>query len=116
MMHGNVADREPAFGLSNRAAVPGRWIAGKTGTTNDEVDIWFVGMTPGMVASVWIGKDDATSLPSRMTLSNGNTDQVNSSRQPIYIWNDFVTAALRGARPRARVSLFRKASCSRTWT
>ncbi len=97
MMHGNVVDREPAFGLSNRAAVPGRWIAGKTGTTNDEVDIWFVGMTPGMVASVWIGKDDATSLPSRMTLSNGNTDQVNSSRQPIYIWNDFVTAALRGS-------------------
>ncbi|HNQ99096.1 MAG TPA: penicillin-binding transpeptidase domain-containing protein, partial [Trueperaceae bacterium] len=97
MMHGNVADREPAYGLSNRASVPGRWIAGKTGTTNDENDIWFVGMTPGMVAAVWIGNDLPTSLPSRMTLSNGNTDQVNSSRQPIYVWNDFVTAALRGS-------------------
>lgn len=96
MMHGNVVDRDPAYGLSNRASVPGRWIAGKTGTTNDEVDIWFVGITPGMVASVWIGNDDSTSLPTSMTLTDGTRDQVNSSRQPIYIWNDFVTAALRG--------------------
>ncbi|HEX7041147.1 MAG TPA: transglycosylase domain-containing protein [Trueperaceae bacterium] len=96
MLHGNVVDRDPAYGLSNRASVPGRWIAGKTGTTNDEVDIWFVGITPGLVASVWIGNDDNSSLPSRMTLSDGTVDLVNSSRQPIYVWNDFVTAALRG--------------------
>ncbi len=96
MLHGNVVDRDPAYGLSNRASVPGRWIAGKTGTTNDENDIWFVGITPGLVASVWIGNDDNSSLPSRMTMSDGTVDLVNSSRQPIYIWNDFVTAALRG--------------------
>ncbi len=100
MLHGNVADRDPAYGLSNRAAVPGRWIAGKTGTTNDERDIWFVGMTPGLVASVWIGNDDNSSLPARMTLSDGATDTVTSSRQPIYVWNDFVENALRG-RPAA---------------
>ena len=70
--------------------------AGKTGTTNDAKDVWFVGMTPGMVASVWIGNDDSSSLPSSMTLSNGNTDSVTSSRQPIYAWNDFVENALRG--------------------
>ncbi|HEX7001830.1 MAG TPA: transglycosylase domain-containing protein [Trueperaceae bacterium] len=96
LMHGNVVDRDPAYGLSNRAAVPGRWVAGKTGTTNDENDIWFVGMTPGLVASVWIGNDDNTSLPSRMTLSDGTVDTVTSSRQPIYVWNDFVEGALRG--------------------
>ena len=96
MLHGNVVDRDPAYGLSNRASVPGRWIAGKTGTTNDERDIWFVGMTPGMVASVWIGNDDNASLPTRMTLSDGTTDTVTSSRQPIYVWNDFVENALRG--------------------
>lgn len=96
MMHANVVDRDPAYGLSNRAVIPGRWVAGKTGTTNEEVDIWFVGMTPGMVASVWIGNDNSKSLPSSMTLSTGGTDQVNSSRQPIYVWNDFVEAALRG--------------------
>lgn len=96
MLHGNVVDRDPAYGLSNRAVIPGRWVAGKTGTTNDERDIWFVGLTPGLVASVWIGNDDNSSLPSRMTLSNGTTDAVNSSRQPIYAWNDFVENALRG--------------------
>ncbi len=96
LLHANVVDRDPATGFSNRASVPGRWVAGKTGTTNDENDIWFVGITPGLVASVWIGNDDNTSLPSRMTLSDGTVDAVNSSRQPIYVWNDFVSAALRG--------------------
>lgn len=96
LMHGNVVDREPATGFSNRAALPGRWVAGKTGTTNDEKDIWFVGITPGLVASVWIGYDDNTRLPSRMTLSDGTVDLVNSSRQPIYVWNAFAEAALRG--------------------
>ena len=32
-------------------------IAGKTGTTNDNVDVWFVGMTPEIVAGVWLGFD-----------------------------------------------------------
>ncbi len=96
MLHGNVVDRDPAFGLSNRASVPGRWVAGKTGTTNDDRDNWFVGFTPGLVASVWIGNDDNSSLPTRMTLSNGATDTVTSSRQPIYAFNDFVENALRG--------------------
>lgn len=32
-------------------------VAGKTGTTNDNVDVWFVGMTPRLVAGVWVGFD-----------------------------------------------------------
>ncbi len=36
------------------AAIP---IAGKTGTTNDNVDVWFMGMTPDLVAGVWLGFD-----------------------------------------------------------
>lgn len=96
LMHGNIVDRDPAYGLSNRASVPGRWLAGKTGTTNNDVDIWFVGMTPGLVASVWIGNDSGASLPSRMTLEDGSTEIVTSSRQPIYAWNDFVTNAMQG--------------------
>jgi penicillin-binding protein 1A len=32
-------------------------VAGKTGTTNDNTDVWFVGMTPDLVAGVWIGFD-----------------------------------------------------------
>lgn len=96
LLHANVYDRDPAYGLSNRADVPGRWIAGKTGTTNDDRDIWFVGMTPGLVASVWIGNDGSGSLPSSMELSTGFRDSVTSSRQPIYVWNEFVADALHG--------------------
>lgn len=95
MMHGNVVDRDPTA-LSWRAAIEGRWVAGKTGTTNDERDIWFVGSTPGLVAAVWIGNDDNASLPKRMTRSDGQQEIVTSSRQPIYAWKDFVTNALKG--------------------
>jgi membrane peptidoglycan carboxypeptidase len=94
-LHGNVADRNPTA-LSWRASVPGRWIAGKTGTTNDERDIWFVGATPGLTAVVWIGNDDNSSLPRSMTNADGTTETVTSSRQPIYVWNDFVAGALEG--------------------
>lgn len=97
MMHGNVADRGVSTGFSNRAAIDGRWVAGKTGTTNDERDIWFVGLTPGMVAAVWIGYDDNRSIPTRIDPSVAREDgRVNSSRQPIYAWKDFVENALRG--------------------
>jgi membrane peptidoglycan carboxypeptidase len=95
MLHGNVVDRGPTA-FSWRAAIEGRWVAGKTGTTNDEKDIWFVGTTPEITAAVWIGYDQGRSLPRSMTLPDGSSDQVNSSRQPIYVWTDFVEAALRG--------------------
>lgn len=89
MLHANVND---SGAFSGRARIDGRWVAGKTGTTNDERDIWFVGMTPGLVAAVWIGYDDNSSIP----LSMPNGERVTSSRQPIYVWRDFVDNALQG--------------------
>lgn len=41
------------------ASIP---VAGKTGTTNDNVDVWFVGMTPGLVAGVWLGFDQPKTI------------------------------------------------------
>ncbi|MGI8508734.1 MAG: penicillin-binding protein 1A [Gemmatimonadaceae bacterium] len=41
------------------ASVP---VAGKTGTTNDNTDVWFIGVTPGMVAGVWMGFDKPTPI------------------------------------------------------
>jgi penicillin-binding protein 1A len=41
------------------ASVP---VAGKTGTTNDNTDVWFVGMTPELVAGVWLGFDRPTTI------------------------------------------------------
>jgi membrane carboxypeptidase/penicillin-binding protein len=39
-------------------------VAGKTGTTNDNTDVWFVGMTPDLVAGVWMGFDRPTPITS----------------------------------------------------
>ncbi len=94
-LHGNIVDRNPTA-LSWRAELPGRWIAGKTGSTNDDRDIWFVGATPGMTTAVWIGRDDNASMTGTMTNTDGTREIVTSSRQPIYVWNDYMQAALQG--------------------
>lgn len=49
-------------GTGMRALAVGRPAAGKTGTTNDDRDAWFVGYTPNMVGLVWIGNDDNTPM------------------------------------------------------
>ncbi len=41
--------------------------AGKTGTTNDETDAWFVGVTPNLAAAVWLGVDEKQSIAPRAT-------------------------------------------------
>ena len=49
---------ERGTGAPARRAVPANIpVAGKTGTTNDNVDVWFMGMTPDLVAGVWLGFD-----------------------------------------------------------
>ena len=52
----DVAERGTG-GPARRAVPSGIPIAGKTGTTNDNVDVWFMGMTPDLVAGVWLGFD-----------------------------------------------------------
>ena len=96
MMHGTVKDRKPYWALSWRANVPGHWIAGKTGTTDKERDIWFVGATPGLVTAVWIGRDNDTPMPRHMTYADGSTHLVTSSQQPIFAFNRFDQGALQG--------------------
>ena len=54
---------ERGTGAPARRAVPANIpIAGKTGTTNDNVDVWFMGMTPDLVAGVWLGFDRPTTI------------------------------------------------------
>ena len=64
----------------------GRPCAGKTGTSNDSVDAWFVGYTTQMVAGVWVGYDDRTSLGNKVT--GGNL--------ACPIWTKFMKEALEG--------------------
>ena len=61
----------------------GRPAAGKTGTTSDYLDAWFVGYTPDLVAGVWVGCDDNTDLGG---MTGGNL--------PATIWHDFMIAAV----------------------
>jgi penicillin-binding protein 1A len=57
-------------------------VAGKTGTTQDYRDAWFVGFSADIVVAVWLGNDD-----------NSPTDRVSGGDLPAKIWHDFMTAA-----------------------
>jgi penicillin-binding protein 1A len=54
-------------GTGWRAKALGRPVAGKTGTTNEYKDAWFVGYTPDLVSAVWVGFDDMKSLGPQET-------------------------------------------------
>ncbi len=60
--------------------------AGKTGTTDDCIDAWFVGFTPELACAVYVGNDD------RKTLGNRMTGGVVAAP----IWHDFMISALQG--------------------
>ncbi len=49
-------------GTGRRVKSIGRQVAGKTGTTNDTRDAWFIGFTPSLIAGVWVGFDQETTL------------------------------------------------------
>jgi penicillin-binding protein 1A len=70
-------------GTGRAAAIAGRDIAGKTGTTSDYKDAWFVGYTGGFVTAVWVGKDD-----------NSPMRGVTGGSSPAAIWRGFMEAAL----------------------
>lgn len=64
----------------------GRPAAGKTGTTNDFSDAWFMGYTPQLAAGVWVGYDDHTTLG----------DKITGGRIACPIWTNFMKDALKG--------------------
>lgn len=70
---------------TGRAAAIGRPAAGKTGTTSDWRDAWFVGYTPQLVTAVWIGYDEDKTLPPGTT----------GGGYPARIWKEVMTAATR---------------------
>jgi penicillin-binding protein 1A len=73
-------------GTGKRAAIPGREMAGKTGTTDNYGDAWFVGYTPELVVAVWVGYEDA--LKPMLTEFNG--EPVAGGTLPAMIWKEFV--------------------------
>jgi len=81
MLHG-VIER----GTGVAARVLERPLAGKTGTTNDFSNAWFLGYTPSIVAGVWLGHDRPRSLGADET----------GARAALPIWVAVMRAALRG--------------------
>ena len=64
-------------------------LAGKTGTTNDFTDAWFVGFSPSLTCGVWIGYDEKKSLGAKET----------GAHAALPIWIQFMSAALAGKDP-----------------
>jgi penicillin-binding protein 1A len=74
-----------AIGTAKKAALPGWQAAGKTGTSQDFRDAWFIGYTAHLVTGVWLGNDDGTP-----------TKHVTGGGLPVEIWSRFMRAAHQG--------------------
>jgi penicillin-binding protein 1A len=96
VIHENQADtinmvlrRAVESGTGTAARLPDRQVAGKTGTTSKYTDARFVGYTPDLVASVWLGYDDQAhklyNLHGYRAVSGGTL--------PAQIWHNFMVAA-----------------------
>ena len=72
-------------GTAAQVAGLGRPIAGKTGTTNNYNDAWFIGFTPDIVCGVWVGRDDNSPIGKKET----------GARAAIPIWIRFMKEALK---------------------
>ena len=85
-------------GTGTAAALPDRPVAGKTGTTENYGDAWFVGYTPQLVTAVWVGYPEG--LRPMLTEFHGRA--VAGGTFPAQIWKAFMQPALQllGAEPR----------------
>jgi hypothetical protein len=76
------------WGTGRGAAVPGHEVAGKTGTSADYRDAWFIGFSPELVTGVWVGNDDFSPMK-----------KVTGGSLPAQIWSGFMRTALKNVPP-----------------
>lgn len=79
----NMLESVMSGGTGGGASI-GRPAAGKTGTTDESKDAWFVGFTPDLVAAVWMGDDYGIET----------LDGITGGTVPAVIWRDFMSQAL----------------------
>jgi penicillin-binding protein 1A len=72
-------------GTARKAEIPGWTAAGKTGTSQDYRDAWFIGYTANLVTGVWLGNDD-----------NSPTKKATGGGLPVEVWSRFMRAAHQG--------------------
>jgi penicillin-binding protein 1A len=72
-------------GTARKAEIPGWTAAGKTGTSQDFRDAWFIGYTAKLVTGVWLGNDD-----------NSPTRKATGGGLPVEVWTRFMRAAHQG--------------------
>jgi penicillin-binding protein 1A len=72
-------------GTARKAEIPGWTAAGKTGTSQDFRDAWFIGYTANLVTGVWLGNDD-----------NSPTKKATGGGLPVEVWTRFMRSAHQG--------------------
>jgi penicillin-binding protein 1A len=72
-------------GTARKAEIPGWMAAGKTGTSQDFRDAWFIGYTANLVTGVWLGNDD-----------NSPTRKATGGGLPVEVWTRFMRASHQG--------------------
>ncbi len=88
-----ILERNVLAGTGTRAYF-GRPAAGKTGTTENFGDAWFVGYTPNLSTAVWVGYPDAS-----IEMTNVHGIAVAGGTFPAQIWHDYMVAAIGGGDP-----------------
>lgn len=86
-------------GTGSGAILDGRPAAGKTGTANDNKHAWFVGFTPQLAASVWMGYADGDKSMSYQRINGEWTGMVYGGKIPAPTWKNFMQVALDGVAP-----------------
>src|SRR4029078_8429377 len=79
-------------GPGNPARLPGRTIVGKTGTSSDFKDAWFVGFTPQRATAVWVGYVH----PARSMVKYFHGEPLFGGPYPAEIFHDYMVQALKG--------------------
>ena len=90
-----ILQKAVRYGTGKRAYLPSRPMAGKTGTTENYGDAWFVGYTPQLAVAVWVGYP--TTLKPMLTEFHG--EPVTGGSFPALIWKSFMEKALRDEEP-----------------